>query len=201
MFNDHLTKLLNGQEVLLPTYNFILGKQEFHKDNKLKLGDKDIIVIEGLHALNDQLTSSIDNNNKYKIFIAPLTQINLDDHNFIHSSDIRKLRRIVRDNRTRGKDASVTLKMWKKIRNGEVNNIYPFQDTVDKVVNSALVYEISALKTYVEPLLFNVDEDDPIYPEALRLINFLRNFLPMPSDLIPPDSVLREFIGGSCFKN
>ena len=199
LFNQHLSKLLAGKEVLLPTYNFILGKREFH--NKLKLGEKDIIVIEGLHALNDSLTSSIDRNSKYKIFIAPLTQINLDDHNFIHSSDIRKLRRIVRDNRTRGKTADVTLKMWKKIRAGEVNNIYPFQDDVDKVVNSALIYEISALKTYVEPLLFNVDEDDPIYPEALRLINFLRNFLPMPSDLIPPDSVIREFIGGSCFKN
>lgn len=201
LFNEHLSLLLKGKEVLIPTYNFILGKREFHKENKLKLGEKDIIVIEGLHALNDELTKSVDRNNKYKIFIAPLTQINLDDHNFIHSSDIRKLRRIVRDNRTRGKTADVTLKMWKKIKNGEVNNIYPFQDNVDKVVNSALVYEISALKTYVEPLLFNVDEDDPIYPEALRLINFLRNFLPMPSDLIPPDSVLREFIGGSSFKN
>lgn len=199
LFNEHLTKLLNGEEVLLPTYNFILGKREFH--HKLKLGEKDIIVIEGLHALNDELTSSIDRENKYKIFISPLTQINLDDHNFIHSSDIRKLRRIIRDNRTRGKTADVTLKMWKKIREGEVNNIYPFQDSVDKVVNSALIYEISVLKTYAEPLLFNVDEDDRIYPEALRLINFLRNFLPMPSDLIPPDSVLREFIGGSCFKN
>lgn len=201
LFNEHLKKLLNGEEVSVPTYNFILGKREFHKENKLKLGSKDIIVIEGLHALNDELTSSIDRENKYKIFIAPLTQINLDDHNFIHSSDIRKLRRIIRDNRTRGKTADVTLKMWKKIRAGEVNNIYPFQDSVDKVVNSALVYEISVLKTYAEPLLFNVDEDDPIYPEALRLINFLRNFLPMPSDLIPPDSVIREFIGGSCFKN
>lgn len=201
LFNKHLTMLLNGEEVMIPTYNFVLGKREYHDDKKLKLGEKDIIVIEGLHALNDELTSSIDRDNKYKIFIAPLTQINLDDHNFIHSSDIRKLRRIIRDNRTRGKSASVTLKMWKKIREGEVNNIYPFQDDVDRVVNSALIYEISVLKTYAEPLLFNVDEDDSIYPEALRLINFLRNFLPMPSDLIPPDSVIREFIGGSCFKN
>ena len=199
LFNDHLTKLLNGEEVLLPTYNFIKGKREYH--NKLKLGEKDVIVIEGLHALNGKLTKSIDRDNKYKIFIAPLTQLNLDDHNFIHSSDIRKLRRIIRDNRTRGKTADVTLKMWKKIRNGEINNIYPFQDDVDKVVNSALIYEIAVLKTYAEPLLFNVSEDDSIYPEALRLINFLRNFLPMPSDLIPPDSVIREFIGGSCFKN
>lgn len=199
LFNDHLTKLLNGEEVLLPTYNFIKGKREYH--NKLKLGEKDIIVIEGLHALNDKLTNSINRDNKYKVFIAPLTQLNLDDHNFIHSSDIRKLRRIIRDNRTRGKTADVTLKMWKKISDGEVNNIYPFQDDVDKVVNSSLIYEVSVLKTYAEPLLFNVSEDDYIYPEALRLINFLRNFLPMPSDLIPLDSVIREFIGGSCFKD
>ena len=184
---------------MLPTYNFIKGKREYHK--KLKLGEKDIIVIEGLHALNDELTKSISRDNKYKIFISPLTQLNIDDHNYVHASDIRKLRRIIRDSRTRGKTADVTLKMWKKIKDGEINNIYPYQDDVDKVVNSSLIYEIPVLKTYAEPLLFNVDEDDPIYPEALRLINFLRNFLPMPSDLIPPDSVIREFIGGSCFKN
>ena len=197
LFNEHLTRLLAGEEVLLPTYNFVLGKREFH--NKLKLGEKDIIVIEGLHALNDELTKTIDRNNKYKIFIAPLTQINLDDHNYVHSTDIRKLRRIIRDARTRGKTAEETLQMWKKITEGEVNNIYPYQDQVDKVVNSSLVYEVAVLKIYVEPLLFNVKEDDPVYPEALRLINLLRNFLPMPSDLIPPNSVIREFIGGSCF--
>ena len=199
MFNNHLIKLLNGEEVLLPTYNFILGKREYH--NKLKLGEKDLIIIEGLHALNDKLTSSIKRENKFKIFISPLTQLNLDDHNYIHSSDIRKLRRIIRDSRTRGKTADVTLNMWNKIRRGEINNIYPFQDDVDRIVNSSLLYEICVLKTYAEPLLFNVEEDNAIYPEALRLINFLRNFLPIPSDLIPPDSVIREFIGGSCFKN
>ncbi len=198
-FNDHLTRLLNGEEVLLPTYDFIKGKREY--DKKLKLGKKDIIVIEGLHALNPELTKSINRENKYKILIAPLTQINLDDHNFVHSSDIRKLRRIIRDSRTRGKTADVTLKMWKKVKEGENTNIFPFQSDVDYVVNSSLIYEVCVLKTYVEPLLFNVSEDDSIYPEALRLINFLRNFLPMPSDLIPPDSVIREFIGGSCFKN
>ena len=172
MFNNHLIKLLNGE-----------------------------IIIEGLHALNDKLTSSIKRENKFKIFISPLTQLNLDDHNYIHSSDIRKLRRIIRDSRTRGKTADVTLNMWNKIRRGEINNIYPFQDDVDRIVNSSLLYEICVLKTYAEPLLFNVEEDNAIYPEALRLINFLRNFLPIPSDLIPPDSVIREFIGGSCFKN
>ena len=201
LFNSHLSKLLQGKEVLIPTYNFVLGKREFHDENKLKLGDNDIIVIEGLHALNDELTKSISRDIKYKIFIAPLTQLNIDNHNFTHSSDIRKLRRIIRDNRTRGKSASETLKMWIKIREGELKNIYPFQDDADVIVNSSLLYEVCVLKTYAEPLLFNVSEDDFIYPEALRLINFLRNFLPMPSDLIPPDSVIREFIGGSCFKN
>ena len=200
LFNEHLTKLFAGEEVSLPTYNFMLGKREYH-NHFLKLGEKDIIIIEGLHALNDELTKSIKREDKYKIFISPLTQLNIDDHNYIHTSDLRKLRRIVRDSRTRNKKANETLKMWNKIHLGEVNNIYPFQDTVDKVVNSSLIYEICALKTYVEPLLFNVDENDEVYPEALRLINFLRNFLPVPSDLIPPDSVLREFIGGSCFKN
>lgn len=199
LFNKHLAQLLNGEEVLIPTYNFIKGKREYER--KLKLGEKDVIVIEGLHALNPELTKSINRENKYKILIAPLTQINLDDHNYVHSSDIRKLRRIIRDSRTRGKTADVTLKMWKKVKDGENKNIYPFQNEADYVVNSSLIYEVCVLKTYVEPLLFNVSEDDPIYPEALRLINFLRNFLPMPSDLIPPDSVIREFIGGSCFKN
>ena len=199
LFNKNLTELLNGEEVQLPTYNFIKGKREPGK--KLQLKEKDIIIIEGLHALNPELTKAINRENKYKILIAPLTQINLDDHNFVHSSDIRKLRRIIRDSRTRGKTADVTLKMWKKIKDGENTNIFPYQKDVDYVVNSSLIYEICVLKTYVEPLLFNISEDDPIYPEALRLINFLRNFLPMPSDLIPPDSVIREFIGGSCFKN
>ena len=199
MFNDHLARLLNGEEVTIPTYNFVLGKQEFH--TKLQLKEKDIIIIEGLHALNDKLTSSIKRENKFKIFISPLTQLNINDHNYIHTSDIRKLRRIIRDSRTRGKTADVTLEMWWKISQGEVKNIYPFQDDVDKIVNSSLLYEICVLKTYAEPLLFNVDEDSYIYPEALRLINFLKNFLPIPSDMIPPDSVIREFIGGSCFKN
>ena len=199
LFNQHLKQLLEGEEVTIPTYDFIIGKRKYEK--KLKLKEKDIIVIEGLHALNPELTKTINRENKYKVLIAPLTQINLDDHNSIHESDIRKLRRIIRDSRTRDKTADVTLKMWKKIKEGEKNNIFPFQGDVDYVVNSSLIYEVCVLKTYVEPLLFNVNEDDPIYPEALRLINFLRNFLPMPSDLIPPDSVIREFIGGSCFKN
>ena len=199
LFNKQLTQLLEGKKVSLPTFNFILGKREFN-GNYLQLGEKDIIIVEGLHALNDQLTMSIDKDQKYKIYISPLTQLNIDNHSHIHTSDIRKLRRICRDNKTRGFGARETLRMWPDIKAGERENIFRFQDDVDTVVNSSLIYEIGVLKTYVEPLLFNVEEDDPEYPEALRLINFLRNFLPIPSDDVPTDSVLREFIGGSCFK-
>lgn len=200
LFNKNLTQLLEGKKVNLPTFNFVLGKREYN-DNYLKLGEKDIIIVEGLHALNDELTMSISKDQKYKIYISPLTQLNIDNHNHIHTSDIRKLRRIVRDSKTRGYGARETLRMWPSIKAGERNNIFRFQDDVDTVVNSALIYEVGVLKTYVEPLLFNVDEDDPEYPEALRLINFLRNFLPIPSDDVPANSVLREFIGGSCFKS
>lgn len=198
LFNKHLTKLLAGEKVLLPEYNFITGKKEFHR-NYLQLGDNDIIVIEGLHALNDELTMAIDRRNKYKIFISPLTQLNVDHHNRIHTSDTRKLRRIIRDNKYRGYSASETLKMWRNISDGEFKWIYPFQDDTDSIINSALVYELGVLKTYAEPLLFSVEETDEMYPEAIRLINFLRNFLPIPSDEVPKDSVLREFIGGSGF--
>ena len=142
---------------------------------------------------------AIDRRNKYKIFISPLTQLNVDHHNRIHTSDTRKLRRIIRDNKYRGYSASATLKMWRNISDGEFKWIYPFQDDTDSIINSALVYELGVLKTYAEPLLFSVEETDDMYPEAIRLINFLRNFLPIPSDEVPKDSVLREFIGGSGF--
>ena len=198
LFNKHLSSLLMGEKVNIPEYNFVLGKREY-KDKYLQLGNNDIILIEGIHALNDELTSSIDNNTKFKIYIGPLTQLNIDYHNRIHTSDTRKLRRIVRDNKYRGYNAATTLHMWKKIREGEEKNIFPYQDSADYVINSALIYELGVLKTYVEPLLFSVEENDPMYPEAIRLINFLRTLLPIPSDEIPIDSVLREFIGGSCF--
>ena len=158
-----------------------------------------MIVIEGLHALNDELTMSIERKRKYRIYMSPLTQLNIDNHNRIHTSDTRKLRRIIRDNKYRGYSAADTLAMWPKIRAGEEKNIFPYQEDVDKIINSALLYELGVLKTYAEPLLFSVKESDPIYPEALRLINFLRNFLPIPSEEVPKDSVLREFIGNSCF--
>lgn len=199
LFNKHLSNLLAGETVELPEYNFILGKREY-KGKKLKIGQNDMIVIEGLHGMNDDLTISVERKQKFKIYISPLTQLNIDNHNRIHTSDTRKLRRIVRDNKFRGYGAGVTLNMWKQIREGEEKYIFPYQDDADAMINSSLVYEIAVLKTYVEPLLFAVEEADPVYPEALRLINFLRNFLPMPSEDVPNDSVLREFIGGSCYK-
>lgn len=198
LFNKHLIKLLNGEKVQMPEYNFVLGKKEYKK-RFLQLQENDILIIEGLHGLNDKLTSSIERKNKFKIAIAPYTQINIDNHNYIHTSDTRKLRRIVRDNKTRGKGPEETLRMWKKIHNGEMNYIFPYQTDLDGIINSAMIYEIGVLKVYAEPLLFSVDEKDETYPEAIRLINLLRNFLPIPSDDVPRDSVLREFIGKSGF--
>lgn len=197
-FNRDMSKLLDGERVLLPEYNFITGKREYKK-KWLQLKKNEMIILEGLHAINEELTISIERRNKFKIYLSPLTQLNIDNHSRIHTSDIRKLRRIVRDSRTRGHLAADTLKQWDKIREGEDKYIYPFQDQADAILNTSHIYEISVLKTYAEPLLFSVNEDEDEYPEALRLINFLRNFLPMPSEDVPNDSVLREFIGNSCF--
>ena len=198
LLNRHLVKLFDGEKVLLPEYNFMTGEREYRK-KWLQMDEDDIIIIEGLHALNEDLTISIPRRNKFKIYISPLTQLNIDNHNHIHTSDTRKLRRIIRDNKFRNYNAADTLKMWEKISYGEERYIFPFQDDADMIINSALVYELGVLKTYAEPLLFSVSENDPVYPEALRLINFLRNFLPIPSEEVPDDSVLREFIGNSCF--
>jgi len=199
LFNKHLSQLLEGKRVEVPSYNFVTGKREY-RGHFVKLGPNDMLIVEGIHALNDILTLSVDRRYKYKIYISPLVQLNIDNHCHVHTSDLRKLRRIIRDSRTRGYTASQTLHMWDSVEKGERRNIYPYQDEVDVVINSSLVYEIGVLKVYVEPLLFCVDEQDSVYPEALRLINFLRNFLPIPSDEVPNDSVLREFIGGSCFE-
>ena len=200
LFNRHLAKLLDGEKVLLPRYNFVTGKREYNKEY-LTIGENDLIIIEGLHGLNEELTMAVDRKNKFKIFICPFTQLNIDNHNRIHTSDTRRLRRIVRDNKYRGHNAADTLRMWKKIREGEQKYIFPYQSDADAIINSALMYELGILKTYAEPLLFSVDETDEMYPEAIRLINFLRNFLPIPSDEVPKDSILREFIGGSGFEN
>lgn len=198
LFNKHLMKLLDGEKVTLPRFNFITGKRE-NSNNTISLGENDILIIEGIHGLNEDLTPSVERNRKFKIYISPLTQLNIDNHNRIHTSDTRRLRRIIRDNKTRGYTASETLSGWSKVRNGEEKYIFPYQDDCDAIINSALIYELGVLKTYAEPLLFSVSEDDPVYPEAIRLINFLRNFLPIPADDVPKDSILREFIGGSVF--
>lgn len=198
LFNRTLVDLLNGVEVNLPEFNFRTGKKEY-KGKKLKLGNDDVVIVEGLHAINEKLTPAIELKNKYRVYISPLTQLNIDNHNRIHTSDVRKLRRMVRDNNFRGYSASDTLNSWKSIRMGEEKYVFPFQDQADTVINSSLLYEIGILKLYAEPLLFSVKEDEACYPEAIRLINFLRNFLAIPSENVPNDSVLREFIGGSCY--
>ncbi|MEG0025961.1 MAG: nucleoside kinase [Bacilli bacterium] len=199
LFNQDLMRLLAFEKVLLPEFNFVSGKREYKK-KWLQINNEEVIIIEGLHALSDDLTLSIERNQKFKIYVSPLTQLNVDNHNRVHTSDTRRLRRIIRDNKFRGYNATDTLHMWKEIRESEEKNIFPFQDDADVIVNTALIYELGVLKAFAEPLLFSVDESDEEYPEAIRLINLLRNFLPIPSDDIPKDSVLREFIGNSCFK-
>lgn len=198
-FNKDLNKLLNGDKVKIPTYNFILGKREY-KNDAITLKDNELLIIEGLHALNNELTASIPKKNKYKIYLSPLLALNLDNHNRIRSTDLRMLRRMIRDNRTRGYDASQSLESWNRVRKGEEKNVFPFQDEANIIYNTNLVYEIGALKTYAEPLLFRVSEDDPNYNEAVRLLNLLKNVLPISGDYIPNDSILREFIGGSYFE-
>lgn len=197
-FNKDLKDLLDGKEVKLPTYNFITGKREYIND-KIKLEENEILIIEGLHALNEKLTHLIDKKNKYKIYLCPLTVLSLDNHNRIKTTDNRLLRRIIRDNRTRGYSASDTLSSWQKVREGEEKYIFPFQDEADVVFNTSLIYELGVIKTYAEPLLFSVKEDDPNYKEAIRLLNLLKNILPISNDNIPNDSILREFIGNGYF--
>lgn len=198
LFNRDLTKLLKGEKVKLPTYNFILGKGEYI-DEATSLEENEILIIEGLHALNNELTSSIDKKNKYKIYLSPLTVLNLDDHNRIRTTEVRLLRRIVRDNRTRGYKAKDVLNAWLSVREGEEKNVFPYQDEADVIFNTTLLYEVGVLKTYAEPLLFAVDEKEEHYKEAVRLLNLLKNILAIPSDCIPKDSILREFIGDGYF--
>lgn len=198
-FNKDLTKLLNGDKVKVPTYNFVLGRGEYIND-PIDLKKNEILIIEGLHALNNELTSSIPKKNKFKIYLAPLTVLNLDNHNRIKTTDVRILRRIIRDNRTRGYDAKESLESWERVREGEEKNVFPFQDEADVIFNTTLLYELGALKVYAEPLLYKVSENDDCYKDAIRLLNLLKNVLPIPSDCIPRDSIIREFIGDGYFK-
>ena len=198
LLTKHITQLLNGEEVDVPSYNFVTGKREYH-GHKLKIGQKDVLVMEGIHGLNGTLTNEIPEDAKYRIYVSALNQINLDEHNRIPSSDGRLLRRIVRDAMTRGNDARETISRWDSVRKGEEDNIFPYQEEADVMFNSAQVYEIAVLKQYAEPLLFAVPKDCPEYQEAKRLLKFLEYFLNIPSEAIPKTSLLREFIGGSCF--
>lgn len=197
LFDKQMQQLLNGEEIVPPTYNFMLGKKEYK--STMKLNDNDILIIEGIHALDTKVLTNIDRERKYKIYISPLTELNMDNHNRISTTDNRLLRRIIRDNRTRNYKVEDTLKQWPSVREGEEKYIFPYQDESDATINSASIYEIGLLKTYVEPLLYSVSKDSPCYEEAKRLLNFLRLFLPIPSDSVPEDAVIREFIGGSYF--
>ncbi|MBQ9766330.1 MAG: nucleoside kinase [Lachnospiraceae bacterium] len=198
LFNKDMTALLAGETVELPTYNFKTGKSEY-RGNKLALGKDDILVIEGIHCLNDALSHSLPKANKFKIYISALTQLNIDEHNRIPSTDGRLIRRMVRDARTRGISAKNTIDMWNSVRRGEENNIFPYQEEADVMFNSALIYELAVLKQFAEPALFGIDRSEPEYEEAKRLLKFLDYFVGISTENIPNNSILKEFIGGSYF--
>ena len=196
-FNEDMNALLSGKTIELPRFNFKTGKREY-KGEMLKLGKKDILVIEGIHCLNDAMSSELPKDSKFKIYISALTQLNVDEHNRIPTTDGRLIRRMVRDARTRGTSALETIERWPSVRRGEDKNIFPYQESADVMFNSALVYELAVLKLYAEPLLFNIPRDREEYDEAKRLLKFLDYFLAIDSEVIPKTSILREFIGGSC---
>ncbi len=197
-FNEDMTKLMNGEEVEIPEFNFHTGKREYN-GKKLKLGKEDILIIEGIHCLNDKLSYSLPKESKFKIYISALTQLNVDEHNRIATTDGRLIRRMVRDARDRSTTAEETIARWASVRKGEENCIFPYQEEADAMFNSALIYELGVLKQFAEPLLFNVSPESPQYHEAKRLLKFLDYFLTVNSELIPANSLIREFIGGSIF--
>ena len=199
LFNDHLTKLLNGQEVEIPEFDFYEGTKRYN-GKKLKLGQDEILVIEGIHCLNDKLTSRIDKEQKYKIYISALTVLNMDRYNRISTTDTRLIRRIVRDYQFRGYDAKHTIKSWNMVNKGEEKNIFPYQEESDSIFNTSLIYELSALKTLAVPLLEEIKQSEAEYAEARRLINILKYFEPIPQNMIPTNSLLKEFLGGGDFK-
>lgn len=197
-FNKDMLDLLDGKTIKMPTYNFITGKREY-KGNTLTLGKDDILVIEGIHGLNDKLSYALPKNSKFKIYISALTQLNIDEHNRISTTDGRLIRRMVRDARTRGISAEETIARWQSVRNGEESYIFPFQEEADVMFNSALIYELSVLKQFAEPLLFGIPSTSPEYVEAKRLLKFMDYFLGVNTEDIPNNSLVREFVGGSCF--
>lgn len=198
LFNKDLNTLLSGGEIELPTFNFKTGMREYH-GKKMKLLDGQVLVIEGIHALNPRLTRDVKHENIFKIYISAITSMRIDQHNRIPTTDLRLLRRIVRDNRYRGTPAPQTIDMWPSVRRGEERNIFPFQEEADVMFNSSLIYELLMLKPVALPLLQAITRDMPQYAEARRLIEFLSYFISVPSDLVPPNSILREFLGGSVF--
>lgn len=198
LFNEDMKKLLRGEEILLPTYNFMTGKREY-RGNMLHLGEDELLVIEGIHCLNDAMSYDLPADSKFRIYVSALTTLNLDDHNRIPTTDGRLLRRMVRDARTRGNSAKDTIRMWQSVRRGEERNIFPYQEQTDAMFNSALLYELAVLKQYAEPLLFGIYPEEEEYQEAKRLLKFLNYFLGIDSENIPNNSIVREFIGGSCF--
>ena len=197
-FNNDMTDLLQGKSVELPSYNFKTGKREY-KGNVKKLGKDDILVIEGIHGLNDELSYSLPRDSKFKIYISALTQLNIDEHNRIPTTDGRLIRRMVRDARTRGTSAKETIAMWQSVRKGEEEYIFPYQEEADVMFNSALIYELAVLKQYAEPILFGIERNCPEYQEAKRLLKFFDYVIGVPSEEVPQNSILREFIGRSIF--
>ena len=197
-FNKDMLALLNGERIELPVFNFKTGQREY-KGDFLQLGKEDILVIEGIHGLNDKLSYALPKESKFKIYISALTQLNIDEHNRIPTTDGRLIRRIVRDARTRGTSASETIARWPSVRRGEEKNIFPYQEEADVMFNSALIYELACLKVYAEPLLFGISKEEPEYLEANRVLKFFDYFVAVPSEEVPNNSLLREFIGGSCF--
>lgn len=198
LFNENLTDLLEGKEVELPTFDFKTGRRKYD-GTKMQMGPEDILIIEGIHGLNPKSTEAIPEESKYKIYTSALTSLNIDAHNRIPTSDTRLLRRIVRDNRTRGKSAKMTIREWKQVRDGEEKYIFPFQNNVDAVFNSVLIYEQAVLKQFAEPLLYSIRKDEPEYYEAKRLLKFLDYFVGVDTAMVPANSICREFVGGGCF--
>ncbi len=198
LFNSDMVKLLNGETVELPSFNFKNGQREY-KGNYKTLGKDDILVIEGIHGLNDKMSHALPTESKFKIYISALTSLNVDEHNRIPTTDGRLLRRLVRDARTRGASAQRTISMWPSVRRGEEENIFPFQESADEIFNSALIYELAVLKQFAEPLLFSVMPDEPEYHEAKRMLKFLEYFLGVSTEDLPNNSIVREFVGGGCF--
>lgn len=199
LFGKDLNKLLKGEEVTIPTYNFLTGKREY-KNSPIKLNKNEVIIVEGLHAINSKISGSVDNKNKLNIYLSPFVPISIDRHNHISTTDLRLLRRIVRDFNTRGYSGEQTLTRWQKMRKSEEKNIYPYQREADIILNTSLSYEIGVLKTYAEPLLYSIESDSENYEEAVRILNFLKGFLNIPSEYVPNTSILREFIGNSYFE-